>query len=201
MHEQDTTIAPEVEYRDVPGFPGYRVGDDGTVWSCWVVSCKPYMGSKWKVLNPGVNGKYGHKFVNLRREKKSHKRYLHRLVLEVFVGPCPEGMEGCHAPDRNPANNRLENLRWGTSLDNAEDMMNDGTSTKGMRNGHAVLTDEYVMEARGLYATGNWTQAKLAERYGVTRTTIAPCLRGETWKHLPHPQHGTATSIYATIDA
>jgi hypothetical protein len=26
---------PPVEYRDVPGFPGYRVGTDGSVWSCW----------------------------------------------------------------------------------------------------------------------------------------------------------------------
>ena len=25
----------QVEYRDVPGWPGYRVGDDGSVWSLW----------------------------------------------------------------------------------------------------------------------------------------------------------------------
>lgn len=24
-----------VEYRDIPEFPGYRVGSDGSVWSAW----------------------------------------------------------------------------------------------------------------------------------------------------------------------
>lgn len=39
MAEQDSTCAstekPTVEYRDIEGFPGYRIGSDGTVWSCW----------------------------------------------------------------------------------------------------------------------------------------------------------------------
>lgn len=40
------------------------------------------------------------------------KRYrVHRLVLETFVGPCPDGME-CDHSDRNRRNNALTNLRW-----------------------------------------------------------------------------------------
>lgn len=44
-------------------------------------------------------------------------RLVHRLVLEAFVGPCPDGMECLHGNDvRNDA--RLMNLRWGTHKEN-----------------------------------------------------------------------------------
>lgn len=46
------------------------------------------------------------------------KRYfVHSLVLEAFVGPCPEGFE-CNHKDRNRSDNRLENLEWVTHQDN-----------------------------------------------------------------------------------
>jgi HNH endonuclease len=43
--------------------------------------------------------------------------YVHRLVLETFVGLAPEGCE-CDHIDRNPSNNNLENLRWVSHYDN-----------------------------------------------------------------------------------
>lgn len=52
--------------------------------------------------------------------KPRGQRYVHRAVLEAFVGPCPPGMECCHWDD-DPANNRLENLRWDTPSGNARD--------------------------------------------------------------------------------
>jgi hypothetical protein len=45
---------------------------------------------------------------------------IHRLVLLVFIGECPEGME-CDHIDRNKANNHIDNLRWVTKYEN---MMN-----------------------------------------------------------------------------
>jgi hypothetical protein len=58
--------------------------------------------------------KKGHLRIDLYAEGgERKKRYLHRLVLEAFIGSCPTGMEGCHK-DGDPANNNLENLRWGT---------------------------------------------------------------------------------------
>jgi len=38
-------------------------------------------------------------------------RKVHQLVLEVFIGPRPDGMEACHWDDV-PTNNILFNLRW-----------------------------------------------------------------------------------------
>ena len=46
---------------------------------------------------------------------KLHAFWVHRLVCETFHGPPPEGMNAaCHVPDDDPANNRAENVAWGT---------------------------------------------------------------------------------------
>ena len=48
---------------------------------------------------------------------------VHRLVLRAFVGPPTEELcIACHG-DGDPTNNTLENLRWGTPADNADDLM------------------------------------------------------------------------------
>src|SRR5688500_13903704 len=90
-----TTTA--VEYRDIEGFPGYRVGSDGTVWCCWI-TCRSgrKMTDRWKQLRPGTHQK-GYLYVNLTRVGEAYKSCrVHRLVLAAFVGPCPEGMECRH---------------------------------------------------------------------------------------------------------
>src|SRR5438445_376100 len=87
-----------VEYRAVPGFSGYRVGSDGSVWSQYVYgSHPPRRGSDWFRLTPSTNGKTGHVKVSLY--PPGTQITVHRLVLLTFVGPCPPGMEACHDPD------------------------------------------------------------------------------------------------------
>jgi hypothetical protein len=54
-------------------------------------------------------------------------RPVHRLVLEAFVGPCPEDTEGCHN-NGNPYDNRLANLRWDTRSGNMLDKIKHGTN-------------------------------------------------------------------------
>src|SRR5512139_282070 len=53
-------------------------------------------------------------------------RYVHRLVLEAFIGQCPSGMEACHN-DGNRGNNALSNLRWDTRSSNGHDAVGHGT--------------------------------------------------------------------------
>lgn len=115
---------PEVEYRDIEGFPGYRVGSDGTVWTCrkrasdgrriwWEMS------DEWVLMKPQPRG--GYPRAALRRDGKAYEKMVSHLVLEAFVGPRPEGMFACHDPDPNPSNNRTDNLRWDTQKENVAD--------------------------------------------------------------------------------
>ncbi|KKL84217.1 hypothetical protein LCGC14_1966890, partial [marine sediment metagenome] len=70
----------------IPGFPGYTIVRDGRVWSH----------KTSKMLKPSKVSKYGHLCVGLCNKGKIHRRLVHRLVLETFIGPCPEGMECRH---------------------------------------------------------------------------------------------------------
>lgn len=59
-------------------------------------------------------------------------RHMHALVLEAFVGPCPDGMECCHE-NRDRADNRLSNLRWDTHSGNMRDALRHGTHPTASR--------------------------------------------------------------------
>jgi hypothetical protein len=102
-------------WKDLPGYEGiYQVSDLGRVRRIRLdgVANEP--------LRPGaVHGGWRH--VTLCRDGNHRCHQVSRLVLEAFIGPCPDGMEACHYPDSNPANNRLSNLRWDTHVANLAD--------------------------------------------------------------------------------
>lgn len=183
----------EVEYRDIEGFPGYRVGDDGSVWSKVlrggkVVAGQPLRFGEWRLLKPTMKKWRGckHLYVNLTRGSGDDKRvYVHTLVLEAFVGPKPEGTECCHANDLGD-DNRLENLRWDTHLANASDKVKNGNQHQGEDTPNSVLKETQVADIRTRYAAGE-KQSTLANEFGVCRGVISQVCRGETWKHVVGP--------------
>lgn len=115
------------EWRAVVGFPGYEVSSLGRVRS-------QKFGSLWTVLRPSP-GKRGYLRVAMSRDGKTHRRLVHRVVLEAFRGQCPVGMEARHVNDNNTANNAIDNLAWGTRLENAADRDRHGTTARGDRSG------------------------------------------------------------------
>ena len=106
------------EWREIDEFPGYFVSDHGRVRS-------PHRGFL-KGCYVSRNGRPRYVMITFKPNGKLHQRYLHRLVLIAFVGPCPEGMEGCHGP-AGPFVNHLENLRWDTHKSNMQDAIEAGT--------------------------------------------------------------------------
>jgi hypothetical protein len=112
------------------------------------------------------------------------RRSVHRLVLEAFAGPCPDGMECLHGPG-GPLDNRWpDNIRWGTREDNqGPDRVRDGTSNRGTNNGQARLTEAIVRDCRRRKAAGETTKA-LAREYGVSPKTMILLLRRVNWAWL-----------------
>ena len=78
-----------------------------------------------KILTQTRNMRYP--TVCLSLNGKSKCCAVHRLVLAAFIGPCPPGMVCRHFPDRNPRNNRLDNLSYGTPTQNSQDKVVHGT--------------------------------------------------------------------------
>jgi hypothetical protein len=125
-------------WKPVPGYPDYEVSNFGRVRSLDRV-CVHEQQDRWsaviltvarkrrgQMLRPGTV-KSGHQIVLLGRKNEF---FVHTLVLEAFVGPAPDRMECCHN-DGNPANNRLENLRWDTRSSNVLDDYLHGVRKRG----------------------------------------------------------------------
>lgn len=117
-------------WKAVPGHEGrYEVSDLGRVRSLdAAVKCSGpvkgefYSHRKGRMLRPG-RMPFGHLSVALG---KGNSRCVHELVLLAFVGAPPEKHECLHA-NGVPADNRLENLRWGTRGENIRDAVKHGT--------------------------------------------------------------------------
>jgi len=184
-------VLSSVEYRDVPGFLGYRVGSDGSMWS--------RRGKRWKTLQrewhkitPKADPR-GRMRIQLYRNvltvrasgrirSKQKTKFVHRLVLEAFVGPCPPGMVACHRND-DASDNRLENLRWDTHKGNAADAVRNGRYRIGPAH-HAVRATESLVKAIRRADRIGVSCGLLARLTGLTESTIRNILKGHTWKWL-----------------
>jgi hypothetical protein len=174
---------PGVRFKDISGFPGYCIGDDGSVWTCkkaagtcWILS------DRWKRKGSHPGGRSGHHYVYLSREGRAHILLVHRLVLEHFVGPCPDGCECCHG-DGDPNNNHLNNLRWDTAGSNHADRVRHGSSNRGdQRSGTAILTRSDVIRIKAMI--GKRLVKEIAAEFGVHPTTICNIKSGKTWSYV-----------------
>lgn len=164
------------------GFPNYRVGNDGSVWSYRSYDTKGFGRRwRWRQIKESKNTRYP--LVNLCHKGNIKSYSVHRLVLEAFVGPCPEGMEARHFPDRDTYNNHTTNLSWATPMTNQNDRIAHNTHNKGSRAGSAKLNDEKVLRLRKLRLKGH-TLKYLSEMFGVSIPTVHLIVSNKTWRHL-----------------
>lgn len=150
-------------------YPGYRVSDEGVVF-----------GPLGRALKPARQKTTGYLKVHISmgRRGNSKTEYVHTLVLEAFVGPCPPGKQACHR-DGNPENNEVTNLYWGTAKQNSHDKFKHGTVYQ------ARLTESRVRIARALHREGSAASTKfLARAWGVSYHTLRDAVAGRTWKHV-----------------
>lgn len=124
--------------------------------------------------------------VGLFRGGLRSRQRVHRLVALVFCGKPSEGQEVRHL-DGDPANNRVENLRWGSQSENRQDSVAHGTSVHflpGQGHPSSKLSANQVREIRELYATRDIPQWQIGERFGIARGTVSNIVRRKAWKHI-----------------
>jgi len=116
----------------------------------------------------------------------------HRVSWEMANGPIPAGRQVLHHCDNRPCV-RPDHLFLGDNAANVADRVAKKRSrgAVGVRNPKAKLTAEQVAEIRRLYVPApigappkgeRRSAAILAERFGVTRSTIYHIARGWNWK-------------------
>ena len=174
----------------VPGYEGfYEVSDLGRVRSLSrprhpgrVLKGRPLPGSGYMQVILSVGG-------------VKHLHYIHRLVAAAFIGPCPEGQEVRHLPDRDRKNNTLANLAYGTHLENMADQIEHGTRIEGSRHYIAALGDEDVATIRTAWAYGE-RPCDLADRYGVSRATISRIVHGQAYRDVSAIEAPSVICVY-----
>ena len=172
---------PEEIWKDIPGYEGrYQVSNLGRVRSLgfWLEhGCRG--GRTVRQYYPphfceGDEDKFGHRRVSLSKPGAPRKRCLvHKLVMLVFVGECPEGKEVCHN-DGDPRNNRLENLRYDTRSENQRDKF------RMNRYPRQKLTEEDVAEIRKHIADGVPLK-DIARKYNVGHRQICYIKNNQQW--------------------
>lgn len=144
----------------IVGFPLYEISSDGAVGRVGRGLLRPW------------THKSGHLYVGLRRNGKTHKRQVHRLVLETFVGPCPDGMECCHS-NGDPSDNRVENLRWDTRSSNVRDIRKHGMSI-GQVSRLSASDIQYIRDN----STEWGSQTRLAKKFGLSSGYVSQIVNG-----------------------
>lgn len=119
--------------RDIPGYPGYQASAGGRVWSAKTSRYLKPQADKggYLIIAPSVDG-------------KARPSRVHRLIALAYLGPCPPGMEVRHL-NGAPADNRVENLAYGTHLENMADMRAQGGNAQARRT-HCAQGHPYAGE-------------------------------------------------------
>lgn len=189
MSEQ--SIPAPVIYKEVNGYPRYRVGSDGTVWFRRGKS----HGYQWQEMRwrntsqrTATGKRCGYRRVSLCRYGIRKHFLVHHLVLLAFVGPRPEGTECCHR-DGNHSNNCLENLYWGTHEQNLMDSMRLGSIPRGDDHWNAKLTTEIVIRIKQMLAM-NMKKSDIARRLGLTWDNVDHVAQGRAWRHVVFDEKG-----------
>lgn len=180
----------EEVWKWVPGYEGYyQVSNQGRVRSVKrdiIDSRGVTKHLKGQTIAPRPD-RDGYHTIYLCKDGIPVVKKVHNLILTTFVGECPEGMQTHHL-DSNPANNRLENLRWITFAEHIADRVQNGSIRKGEAHPFAKLRDTQIPEIRCLHATGRYTQRKIADAFGVSSGTIQDVVSCSSWKHIPEKQ-------------
>lgn len=154
-------------WKPVVGFEKfYEVSDQGRVRSLHF--------SKSKILTFCAHSN-GYVRVSISDKTKIVNKYVHRLVLEAFVGPA-NGLE-CDHIDCDKTNNNLSNLEWVTRTEQVRRQVKTGHHNK------VKLSPDMVRKIRAMYET-KMPMKIIANYLGIGKSTISSVLSKQTWSYV-----------------
>ena len=158
------------EWRTIRNYPNYLVSDGGRIYSL----------KRGGQMRKPVKDPKGYFRICLNR----NTCIIHRLVLEAFIGKCPDGME-CNHKDGVKSNNRLENLEWVTPSENMQHAFkNNLASNIGEKNGRAKLDKIDVISIGTLKEKHKYSLKRIAELFEVSLPCIWSVVHRKNWNHI-----------------
>ena len=189
-NQEQSWPASRVEvWKPIPPYPGYEASSYGRIRS---VDRLNYFGKfvrklKGKVLKTHPAGsKLQYLYVGLGLFKKHG---VHRLVTMAFHGMPPSSLHEAAHWNGQSKDNRPDNLRWATPLENNHDMDRHGTriiapKPKGEAHHKAKLTNKDVKFIRRSITGERGELTALAHQFDIHRSIIAGIRDGKAWKHI-----------------
>lgn len=186
----EATNSTEI-WKDIPGYEGwYQVSSTGRVKS--MARSTPTR-NRWGPCTYnmpekeifGRLDKAGYRKMTLCVSGKVTRKFAHTLVALAFIGPKPSPEHQVAHWDGDKLNNTVENLRWATVKENAQDKIRHGVTANqfGERHSHNKLTEEMVREIRRTpYFRG--FDVHFAAKFNVTQQAIGKVRRRERWPHI-----------------
>lgn len=156
-------------WKPIPSFDGYEVSNQGNVRSYR----RSGGGSFHKIphsLKPSAN-QGGYLGVSLRQDGETHRKMIATLVMLVFIGPRPDGMQVCHNNSIS-TDNQLENLRYDTP--------------RGKHRNRLDLSNTHVVEMRKRRATGESIRS-LAKLFDMNYARVQDICNGRSYIHIGGP--------------
>lgn len=177
------------EWRDIPGYEGsYQVSSYGAVRSLNRTISVPgavrgYPRSiKGRPIKPAALPD-GYLFVSLTREVgEKSPRYIAHLVAEAFIGHRPDSVQVAHN-DGIRVNNRADNLRYATRLENEADKEIHGTVLRGEQCPASRLTESQVREIRRRACFE--PMKNIAADFSIQITHVSAIANMKSWASLP----------------
>jgi hypothetical protein len=111
----------------------YRVTTDGRVFSVE----HNWRGYGERELVQHLNS-YGYPAVRLTANGHRVRKCVHRLVAKHYLPERPSPRHEIRHLNGNKADNRVENLMWGTALENAADRESHGRTSRGQKHADAI---------------------------------------------------------------
>ena len=161
-------------------WPGYEISNNGRVRS---YLDRHGFGKNKYVEVPEIleeqTHRLGYKYVNLRKDGKTHKGYIHHLMGETFL-PNPENKPEVNHENGNKADNSLSNLTWNTRAENMEHARRTGLwdIEKSMAAAREACRREVYCYEDDRYFH---TVAEAADHFGVTNSCITLCCQGKSY--------------------
>ncbi len=170
-------------WKPIPGYEGiYAVSNQGRVMRLLTRT----NGKAGNILSPQRNT-YGYRHVNLYKSGHHKCVVVHRLVMEAFVGKCPDGIQVNHK-NGDKSDNRLENLEYVTPQENSihayQVLGRKPVHNRGEAAGGAKLTESQVLQIRSEYDGKHGSYSKLARKFGVDNKTVSSIINRKYWTHI-----------------
>lgn len=126
---------------------------------------------------------FGYKVVTLSKDNQVFTRTVHKLVAEAFLGVRENEEIVVRHLNSDPTDNRLENLQYGTQLENMQDAISADTMEFGERRYNAKFDNKTIKKIKEDLILGA-SPTDIFNKYGMKQSQVGKMLAGRAWRRV-----------------